>query len=438
MRKWRETWYGKASGGDRENGDGLKSFPGRVDFTNMLKLLVGDPASRVEINSLKLIVAALIIHTIGPQTVLLLPGFVQGLVEYVGFSEADAGFIASAEMIGMTCGTIAMMFLVGRVNWRHVFAISLLLLIFGNIASIFITEVISQISSAMDADATMYLFCALRFITGIGGGFIVSLSYTVFGLTAKADRNFGLGIFFVLVYSAVVYPFLPWIFGSYGMPGLLLFFAVFAVVGLPFVRMMPVSGEEHREIDENARHIHWSGKGMALAAMLVYFVAAFAVWPYLFRMGINAGVAEQEVANSLSLSQFLGMAGAFTAALLGARYGRGLMLTLGITGTALPLVFLFGATDALTYLVIVSAFQYAWNLSHPYLLAAMASFDPTGKMVVYATAMQFLGVSAGPAAAAMLVGGEGFRAVLILGISLFFLSLALILPPVIARARLGN
>ena len=163
-----------------------------------IKLLVGDPASRVEINSTRLIVAALIIHTIGPQTVLLLPGFVQGLVEYVGFSEADAGFIASAEMIGMTCATIAMMFLVGRVNWRHVFAISLLLLIFGNIASIFITD--------------MYLFCAVRFITGIGGGFIVSLSYTVFGLTAKADRNFGLGIFFVLVYSAVVYPFLPWIF----------------------------------------------------------------------------------------------------------------------------------------------------------------------------------------------------------------------------------
>ena len=390
----------------------------------MLKLLVGDPASRVEINSLKLIVAALIIHTIGPQTVLLLPGFVQGLVEYVGFSEADAGFIASAEMIGMTCATIAMMFLVGRVNWRHVFAISLLLMIFGNIISIFITD--------------MYLFCAVRFITGIGGGFIVSLSYTVFGLTAKADRNFGLGIFFVLVYSAIVYPFLPWIFGSFGMPGLLLFFAAFALVGLPFVRMMPVSGEEHREIDENAKNIDWNRKGMALAAMFVYFVAAFAVWTYLFRMGIHAGIPEQEVANSLSVSQFLGMAGAFTAALLGARYGRGLMLTLGITGTALPLLFLFGAPGALAYLVIVSAFQYAWNMSHPYLLAAMASFDPTGKMVVYATAMQFLGVSAGPAAAAMLVGEDSYRGVLILGVTLFLVSLALILPPVVARERIRS
>ena len=388
----------------------------------MLKLITGKPGSRVEINSTKLIVAALIIHTIGPQTVLLLPGFVQGLVEYAGFSEQEAGFIASAELMGMTCATIAMMFLVARVNWRHVFALSLLLLIFGNIASIFITD--------------MRLFCAVRFITGIGGGFIVSLSYTVFGLTAKADRNFGLGIFFVLVYSAVVYPLLPWIFSNFDLAGLLVFFAAFALVGLPFVRMMPVSGEEHRAIDENAINIDRTRKGMALAAMLIYFIAAFAVWTYLFRMGIHAGITEQEVANSLSLSQFLGMAGSFTAALLGARYGRGLMLTLGIAGSALPLAFLFGVPGATAYLAIVCAFQYAWNLSHPYLLAAMASFDPTGKMVVYATAMQFLGVSAGLAVAATLVGEDGYRAVLVLGIALFLVSLALILPPVRARSRL--
>ena len=138
---------------------------------------------------------------------------------------------------------------------------------------------------------------------------------------------------------------------------------------------------------------------MALAAMFIYFVAAFAVWTYLFRMGINAGIAEQEVANSLSVSQFLGMAGSFTAALLGARYGRSLMLTLGITGTALPLAFLFGAPGAPGLPGYRRRIPVCLEHVPPYLLAAMASFDPTGKMVVYATAMQFLGVSAGPAAA---------------------------------------
>ncbi len=390
----------------------------------MLRLLVGDPASRVEINSLKLIVAALVIHTIGPQTVLLLPGFVQGLVEYVGFTDRQAGFIASAELVGMTCATIAMMFMVARVNWRHVFALSLLLLIVGNIATIFITD--------------FHAYCVTRFVTGIGGGFIVSLSYTVFGLTAKSDRNFGLGIFFVLVYAAAIYPLMPSIFDSFGMPGLLIFFALFAVIGLPFVRIMPISGEEYRETDKDAISLDWNRKGMALAAMLIYFTANFAVWTYLFRMGIRAGITEQEVANSLSFSQFLGMAGAFTAAILGARFGRSLMLTIGIFGTAIPLFFLFGTPVAAVYLIIVSAYQYAWNMTHPYLLAAMASFDPTGKMVVYATAMQFIGVSTGPALAAFLVTEDSYRAVLLLGIVLLMVSLVLVLPAVITQARLAK
>ena len=199
---------------------------------------------------------------------------------------------------------------------------------------------------------------------------------------------------------------------------------------------MPVSAEEHREPDEQAVSLDRNRKGLALAAMLIYFTANFAVWTYLFRLGIRAGIGEQEVANSLSFSQFLGMAGAFTAALLGARFGRRLMLSLGIPGTAIPLFFLFGAPAALVYLMIVCAYQYAWNMTHPYLLAAMASFDPTGKMVVYATAMQFIGVSAGPALAAFLVTEDSYRAVLVMGIVLLLVSLLLILPALIAQTRL--
>ncbi|MCG8443432.1 MAG: MFS transporter [Caulobacterales bacterium] len=386
----------------------------------MLKLLLGDDASGADINSVKLIVAALIIHTIGPQTVLVLPGFVQGLVEYVGFTDQQAGFIASTELMGMTAGTIAMMALVGRANWRVVFLVSLALIAAGNFASIVLTD--------------FYALCAARFVIGVGGGFIVSLSYTVFGLTAKADRNFALGIFFVLLYAAVVYPFLPVIFSGAGLAGLLIFMGAFAIVGLPFVRYMPRSGEEHRELDDQAIALDWPRKVLALAAMLVFFSANFAVWTYLFRVGVLAGVAEQDVANGLSFSQFLGMAGAFTCALVGAAFGRGIMLAIAILGCALPLAFLFGPIGALGYAAVVGAYQYGWNMAHPYLLAAMASFDPSGKMVVYATAMQFIGISLGPAIAAAVVSGVGFSGVLLGAVVALIVSLALILPPVLAQS----
>jgi len=390
----------------------------------MRQMLFGSPDRKVDINGMKLLVATILIHTIGPQTVLLLPGFVQGMVEYIGFSDQQAGYVVSAELWGMTIATIAMMLLVSRVNWRHMIALSLGIMIVGNLLSVFL----------MDFSA----FLVVRFFTGLGGGAIVALTYATFGLTAKADRNFGLGITFVLVYSAAIYPFMPWIYANVGMEGMLIFFSLFAVVGLPFVRHIPASGEEHVEVDKQAVNIDWTRKALALAAILIYFVANFVVWTYIFRIGVAAGITEQQVANGLSFSQFLGIAGALTAAIVGAKIGRGIPLTLGILGGTIPLVFLFGLNSALFYAVIVSVYQFAWNMTHPYLLAAMASFDPSGKMVVYGTAMQFIGVSIGPTVGAIAINTDGYENVLTIAVVLLVISLALILPPVLRQARLAK
>jgi len=390
----------------------------------MRHLLFGNPEKKVGIDSRKLLFATLLLHTIGPQTVLLLPGFVQGMVEYMKFTDQQAGYIVSAELWGMTVATIVMMLLISRVNWRHMFALSLGVLIIGNFLSMFL----------MDYTA----FMIVRFFAGLGGGAIVVLCYATFGLTAKADRNFGLGIMFVLVYSAVVFPFMPFIYTKVGMEGMLFLFGAFACVGLPFVRLMPNSGEEYVDADKQAINIDWTRKILALAAIFIYFIANFAVWTYIFRIGIAAGITEQQVANGLSASQFLGIAGAFTAAVVGAKIGRSIPLTLGILCGAIPLVFLFNIDSAIFYAVIVCIYQFAWNMTHPYLLAAMASFDPSGKMVVYGTAMQFIGVSIGPAVGAIAISADGFDDVLYVGIVLLVISLVLILPSVLRQARLAR
>jgi len=390
----------------------------------MRHLLFSDPDHKVNINGSKLLIAALLIHAIGPQTVLLLPGFVQGMVEYIGFTDQQAGYVVSSELWGMTVAAIAMMFLISRVNWQHMIAFALCILVVANALSVFLTD--------------YFAFLVIRFFAGIGAGAIVALCYATFGLTARADRNFGLGIVFVLVYSAIVYPFMPFIFSKVGIEGLLIFFSLVAVAGLPFVRHMPTSGEENIETDSDAINIDWTRKSMALAAIFVYFVANFIIWTYIFRIGVAAGITEQQVANGLSASQFLGIAGAFTATIVGAKIGRGIPLTLGILGGVVPLIFLFDLSSAILFAIIVGVYQFAWNMTHPYLLAAMASFDPSGKMVVYATAMQFIGVSIGPTIGAFAITAGGYNHVLVSGIVLLAVSLVLILPPVLRQARLAR
>ena len=65
----------------------------------------------------------------------------------------------------------------------------------------------------------------------------------------------------------------------------------------------------------------------------------------------------------------------------------------------------------------------------------MASFDRKGKVVVYAVAMQMVGLAVGPGLAALVISGDGYGSVLTLGAVLFFLSLLCILPPVLTHER---
>jgi MFS family permease len=176
-------------------------------------------------------------------------------------------------------------------------------------------------------------------------------------------------------------------------------------------------------------------KTTALFAMLAYFTAQGVVWAYLFLIGIAGGLSEQKVANGLTFSQFAGIAGAFLAATIGNRFGRALPLAIGMLGGALCLYYLIGQFEFLVFALTVCVYNFAWNLTHPFLLAAMASFDRRGRVVVYAVAMQMVGLAVGPGLAASVISEGQYLNVNWLGAGLFVAALMLILPPVFAQAR---
>jgi predicted MFS family arabinose efflux permease len=365
--------------------------------------------------------AAILMGVIGPEVFIVQPGFVQGMVASLGFSEPQAGYAASAEMFGIAATTVLLSFIAHRLNWRRVFVIALLLM--------FATNALSTITADFEA------FTALRFASGLGAGALISLSFAAIGLTDNPDRNFAWLIVWVLTYGAAALLLMPTAYAFGGVDTVLWFFALFPLAGLPFVRRLPATGENAVAAERDAVTLPAALRGLALMAMLVYFLAQGVVWAYLFLIGLGGGLAEQQVANGLTLSQFAGIGGALAAVIVGRRFGRSAPLTLGILGGAVCLWFLAGRFEFLVFALAVSIYNFAWNLTHPYLLGAMASFDRRGRVVVYAVAMQMTGLAIGPALAASIVEPDGYLNVLAVGAVLFVLSLALVLPPVVSQAR---
>jgi len=375
----------------------------------------------VDLNSRSTLWSVFLVGVIAPEVFIVQPGFVQGLVAYLGFDDQGAGYTASAEMFGLALTTILMTFTAHRMNWRIVIFWSLIVMFVAN----------GLCTAAPDLNT----FIGLRFVAGLGAGSLVSLSFAAIGLTRNPDRNFGLLIMWVLTYGAVVLWLMPSAYALAGMNGALWFFALFPLVAIPFIRFLPVTGENAVQVESDAVNLTGGMKAMALFAMLAFFTAQGVVWAYLFLIGTAGGLSEQEVANGLTLSQFAGIAGAFLAAVVANRFGRSLPLTIGILGGALCLYFLVGRFEFLIFALAVGVYNFAWNLTHPFLLAAMASFDRRGRVVVYAVAMQMIGLAIGPGLAASVISQGQYINVNRLGAGLFVMSLLLILPPVIAQSK---
>jgi predicted MFS family arabinose efflux permease len=383
------------------------------------------PSGPVDLDGTKLLLSVILLHLIGPQAIMVQPAFVEGMVSQLGFTASDAGYVAAAENIGKAVQSVIMMVLITKVNWRTLYYAALSVLIIGNGICLFI-------------DSPEH-YRIIRFCTGLANGTIVPLSYVIVGLTARTERNFGFLMISLMIYGAAVFYNLPTVFSYIGLNGLIIIFGAFAVSGLPFVRNMPSQGDAPKVESGDAVTLSWGLRGSALAAMFTYFLGTFAMWVFLSLIGRDAGLEDQTVANALTMTQFAGMAGALVAIVVGDRLGRALPLGLALVGAVVAITMIANVQTAIGFTIGACLFNMLWNVTHPYLLAAQASFDRSGRQVSFATAMQMLGIAAGPTVgSAILDAGGGFEQIMVLAGVMMIVTLVLIQPPVLREAVLSK
>ncbi len=380
-----------------------------------MKWFIGNTPQNVQLNSRLSIGAIIYVAVIAPCVFILQPGYVQGLVDYLNLTDVQAGYIASREMLGRAITTIALNFTAHRFDWRKLTALFLIICATGNFLSM----------STSDYNTLLQL----RLFTGLGSGGLMSLTFTMMGLTRHPDRNFGFIIAFVLTYGALGLWIMPTAFQTVGMAGVMMFFGVFCVSGLLFVRLLPASGQQYAAADRTATPAYALPIiVLTLLAILGYNTAIGIVWTYLFLIGMEAQIAEQTVANVLFISQIIGIVGALGASVLQLQFGRTWPLFLGILGIAMGIYCLLGEIALFHYALGVFLFNLLWNYTMPYYLGALADFEPTGKVVVMGISMQASGVALGPYLAATILARSDYDTVYMVAIVLFTASAFLLLP----------
>jgi hypothetical protein len=359
--------------------------------------------------------------TAGLFYVNIMPALVDGLIEGLGFSNREAGFVGSANVYGAALGAFSAVFVVKQINWRVAAVILLFGLMAFDFASMFVTNANVLIGT--------------RFLHGCIGGLLVGIGFAVISRTTHADRTFGylLTVQFGLGGLGLIY--LPGLVPEYGTTALFMSLVTFSIVTLlmlPFLSDYPL---EEKVEAASSRSNHKKLAALALIATFLFQAANMGIYAFAIGIGKDATLEPGFISGALGIAAWIAIAGSVLVILMSTRFGRLIPVGIAIVLTAFGIWLLHfsdikpGGWETSVYWWSNVLVGMTWAFVISYLLGMCSEFDSTGQMAALGGFASKMGLASGPAVAAMVVGQNNYG--LLINISIIALVgclLVMILP----------
>jgi predicted MFS family arabinose efflux permease len=368
-----------------------------------------------------LMVAAILPLAVTPVAITMQPGMVQGMVDFLGFTQPQAGFVASAEVFGIMAGTIGFAIVGGRVSWRWALFAGLILTIAANLLCIVRNDYASML--------------ALRAVAGLGGGLAAAIGWNVLAQGRDPSRGFGWGTAAIILFAAGGFALLPTLFALGGYAAFLLAFSTAVTACLPLSMVVRRRAPPEDVASERpAAGVGRSAAGaLSLLSILVFSAAFTMAWTYMSLVGQDAGLEGPAIAQVFSLTQFFGVAGALSMAAVGATFGFSRPAVVVLGAGAVAIASLTALSSFAAFFTANAVFQFTWNAGIPIVLGVIAVRSLGGALFRLAVPLQFVGMAAGPSLAALLLDGEDYSLVVWTSAGLLLVSLLALVPLILLR-----
>ena len=282
--------------------------------------------------------------TAGLFYVNIMPALVAGLIDGLGFTNRQAGFVGSANVYGAACGALIAVFLVRRLPWRRIEVVALTLLLVLDLISTQVTTVVPLI--------------ALRFAHGVVGGVSVGIGLAVIARTKIPDRAFGMLLTVQYGAGGLGIMFLPALSHRFGPRVLFLALAAFTLITLamlPFLAEYPPRDRAAAAI-ANPGGVKRRPLIQTLVAVFLFQAANMGLSAFLFPLARHYGLADGFISTTLGVANWIGALGSIAVIWLAGRFGRTVpiaaVMALSVVGTAAflrsDLALLFIAANVVT------------------------------------------------------------------------------------------
>lgn len=373
---------------------------------------------KVSPNSMIARVFLAFLSTAGLFYVNILPALVDGLITALGFTNQQAGTVASANLYGAALGALLIVFLIRRLNWQLIALFFLFGLISIDIASIYVTHATTMIG--------------LRFLDGFVGGMLVGTGFSVIARTVEPDRTFGVLLFVQFSLGGLGVMMLPGLVDTFGTKALFLTLIAFSTVTLlmlPFLPTYPVDEAAVAQRKLTHGKLKVVPLVLTLIAIFMFQAANNALYAYIIGLGQFFGQEGAMITTTLGVAAWLGLAGAALVVVVSDRFGylkslmAGLLIT--IVGTW---AFLY---SDVTWIWISAncLIGITWAYTISYLLGLTSRFDATGQMAAMGGFASKMGLASGPAIAAILLGENNYTLIIWAAVVGLVLSLLFVFYP---------
>lgn len=357
--------------------------------------------------------AAMLIGGFSLLVFLILPSYI-GALAGLGFNDNQLGYLASMDLAGITTASLISVLFIKKINWRILSLTSLIALIGLNMFCINQNDYPSLLT--------------LRFCSGVAGGLVLVISYSVISASRDPDRNIAIFVATQVLFQTIGFLCVPQLTENWGVNGFYWVFSVASVIGLVLVPLLPA-----KRHDENPTH-KVSDKTKALPtfliliAMTLFFSGQGSIWGFGEIIGQAGGLSSAETSNALAFTSFTALFGAGLAAWMSNRFGRFWPILVAIAVQCAMTLNFHGEMSATYYLIVFAIFSFGWNFGISFQVGALCDTDPEGRFAALVPAFQGAGLAIGPALGGAFLTGDGYYTVNLISFFALVLYLVLILP----------
>jgi predicted MFS family arabinose efflux permease len=347
---------------------------------------------------------------------LVLPLALGGMVEHLGFSDQQIGYLALISSIGLALGSLWVPLRRNEWSFYTLARWSLLALLLLDLGSIWATD--------------FYSLSALRFVAGFFGGVIYAATLSALSALPMPERGF---TYYVLVYCSIsaLYMFLtPFLLKIGQVPAVFGFMALNAGAGFLLTPSIREVGAQNASLPKIQLGFLLKNKliWFTLSAYLFLQMGCGAIWAYLERIGNFHGFGEYFLGITFGVSEFAGVLASILVLKIG--NSKGVLIPI-ITGILLLSVSTLASNflpHAAVFLLAVFVLSGAWAGTFPYFQKVQAMHDPHGKIVSLGAVVNLFGKGMGPATAAFFLTADNYNNVVWTSLIAFMLSFILIFP----------